>query len=115
MNRRILARAPKLTWFCLPLNIDTLLIYYNVTLHQRNMATVAARKPRRCHFTPLPDLIRSSILKHPKDGWRKKAGLSRCTGIVSKEMDQNTFQGMYDWYTKRLHECQPAGGQMTCY
>ena len=34
---------------------------------------------------------------------------------VFDEMDQLKVQGLYNWYTKRLHDCKRAGGQMTRY
>ena len=45
----------------------------------------------------------------------EQAGLVRFTKIFEKEMDQKTIQNMYNWYTKRLHDCRRAGGQMTRY
>jgi hypothetical protein len=34
---------------------------------------------------------------------------------VFEEMDQETINYQYTWYTKRLWECERAGGQMTRY
>jgi hypothetical protein len=44
-----------------------------------------------------------------------KKALDRFNHIFTEEMDQNTVNGMYKWYTKRLHECRRADGQMTRY
>jgi hypothetical protein len=41
-----------------------------------------------------------------------KAGLARFSLIFNEEMD---LQHMYEYYTKRLHNCRRAGGQMTKY
>ena len=44
-----------------------------------------------------------------------KAALARFNQVFIEELDQKAIQGMYKWYTKRLHECQRADGQMTRY
>jgi hypothetical protein len=45
----------------------------------------------------------------------EKASLARFIRIFEHEMDQKTIQNMYNSYTKRLHECRRANGQMTRY
>jgi hypothetical protein len=45
----------------------------------------------------------------------EKAAIARFQHLFDKEMDQGSIQKMYDWYTKRLHDCERAGGQMTRY
>jgi len=52
---------------------------------------------------------------HSKRCTTEKSSLARFTRIFEEEMDQNTIQHMYDYYTKRLHDCRRAGGQMTKY
>lgn len=44
-----------------------------------------------------------------------KKALDRFNRIFIEEMDQNTVNGIYKWYTKRLHEYRRADGQMTRY
>ena len=44
-----------------------------------------------------------------------KAALARFNQVFMEELDQGSINGMYKWYTKRLHECQRADGQMTRY
>jgi hypothetical protein len=44
----------------------------------------------------------------------EKAALARFERLF-KEMDQGKVQSLYTWYTKRLHECRRASGQMTRY
>ena len=44
-----------------------------------------------------------------------KKALDRFNHIFIEEMDQNTVNGMYKWYTKRLYKCRRADGQMTRY
>jgi hypothetical protein len=45
----------------------------------------------------------------------EKASMARFTRIFEKETDQGTIQHMYKYYTKRLHDCRRADGQMTKY
>jgi hypothetical protein len=45
----------------------------------------------------------------------EKAGLACFTKIFEEEIDQESINEYYKWYTKRLHECRRAGGQMTRY
>lgn len=45
----------------------------------------------------------------------EKASLARFTRIFEEEMNQGTIEHMYKYYTKRLHDCRRAGGQMTKY
>jgi hypothetical protein len=52
---------------------------------------------------------------HAKRCATEKAGLARFIRIFEEEMDQRTIQHMYKYYTKRLHDCRRAGGQMTKY
>jgi hypothetical protein len=52
---------------------------------------------------------------HSKRCASERAGLTRFTKIFEEEMDQNTIQHMYKYYTKRLHDCRRASGQMTKY
>jgi hypothetical protein len=54
-------------------------------------------------------------LFHSKRTASEKGALSRFTQIFEKEMDQKTTQHMYEYYTKRLHDCRRADGQMTKY
>jgi hypothetical protein len=44
-----------------------------------------------------------------------KATLARFNQIFMDEMDQRAIQGMYEWYTKRLHECRWTDDQVTRY
>jgi DDE superfamily endonuclease len=69
-----------------------------------------------------PDL---SIIESMAQGLKRKFHARRCATesaavkrfrqIFEEEMDQKTIQTHYNWYTKRLHECQRVGGQMTKY
>jgi hypothetical protein len=52
---------------------------------------------------------------HSKRCASETAAFTRFTKIFEDEMDQKTIQHMYDYYTKRLHDCRRAGGQMTKY
>jgi len=52
---------------------------------------------------------------HAKRCTTEKAGLARFKQIFEEEIDQGTIQNMYDYYTKRLHDCRRAEGQMTKY
>jgi hypothetical protein len=52
---------------------------------------------------------------HAKRSTTEKAALARFRQLFEEEMDQCTIQNMYNWYTKRLHDCRRAGGQMTRY
>jgi hypothetical protein len=45
----------------------------------------------------------------------EKAGLAHFTKIFEEEIDQESINEYYKWYTKRLHDCRRAGGQMTRY
>ena len=54
-------------------------------------------------------------LFHSRYHTTEKTSLVRFTQIFEKEMDQKTIQRMYSSYTKRLHDCRRAGGQMTMY
>jgi hypothetical protein len=44
-----------------------------------------------------------------------KAALARFNQVFMEELDRKAIQGIYKWYTKRLHECQRADSQMTRY
>jgi hypothetical protein len=44
-----------------------------------------------------------------------KKALDRFNCIFIEEMDQNTVNGIYKWYIKRLYKCRRADGQMTRY
>jgi transposase InsO family protein len=52
---------------------------------------------------------------HARRVTTENAGLARFTRIFNEEMDQGTIQHMYNYYTKRLHDCRRASGQMTMY
>jgi hypothetical protein len=52
---------------------------------------------------------------HAKQCTTEKASLARFTQIFEKEMDQKKIQFMYNKYTKRLHDCRRADGQMMKY
>ena len=45
----------------------------------------------------------------------ERAAIARFQQLFEEEMDQYTIQNLYNWYTKRLHDCRRAGGQMTRY
>ena len=45
----------------------------------------------------------------------ERAAIARFQYLFENEMDQEAIQKMYSWYTKRLHECRRAKGQMTRY
>lgn len=45
----------------------------------------------------------------------EKVALNQFTQIFDEEMDQEKIQEYYKWYTKRMHECRCANGQMTRY
>jgi hypothetical protein len=69
-----------------------------------------------------PDLSILESLAHPlKKAFHsrrcvsEKAGLARFTQIFEEELDQKSIQHMYNYYTKRLHDCRRARGQMTKY
>lgn len=69
-----------------------------------------------------PDLSILESLAHPlKKAFHsrrcasEKAGLARFTQIFEEELDQKSIQYMYNYYTKRLHDCRRAKGQMTKY
>jgi len=51
---------------------------------------------------------------HARRCTTEEAALARFTQIF-EEIDQEQVQGLYTWYTKRLHDCRRAGGQMTRY
>jgi len=52
---------------------------------------------------------------HARRCTTEKAALDRFTRIFNEEMDQGKIQEYYKWYTKRMHECRRANGQMTRY
>jgi hypothetical protein len=54
-------------------------------------------------------------LFHSKRNASEKSALSHFTQIFEKEMDQKTIQHMYEYYTKRLHDCRRAEGPITKY
>jgi hypothetical protein len=69
-----------------------------------------------------PDLSILESLAHPvkkkfhaKRCASEKAGLARFIQVFNEEVDQRQIQHMYKYYTKRLHDCRRAGGQMTKY
>ena len=52
---------------------------------------------------------------HAKRYTIEAASKARFTQIFEEEMDQEMIQRIYDSYTKRLHDCRRANGQMTKY
>jgi hypothetical protein len=69
-----------------------------------------------------PDFSIFETLAHPvKQKFHKrrvtseKDAFARFERIWHEETDQKSVQKMYKWYTKRLHECKRANGQMTRY
>jgi hypothetical protein len=58
--------------------------------------------------------VRFMAHAHPRSA-SEKGALSHFTQIFEKEMDQKTIQHMYEYYTKRLHDCRRAEAQMTKY
>jgi hypothetical protein len=52
---------------------------------------------------------------HATRSTTEKAALARFRQLFEEEIDQYAIQKMYNWYTKRLHDCRKAGGQMTRY
>jgi hypothetical protein len=54
-------------------------------------------------------------LFHSKRSASEKDALLHFTQVFKKEIDQKTIQHMYEYYTKRLHDCGRAEGQMTKY
>ena len=50
---------------------------------------------------------------HAKRYMTEKAAIARFQRLFEEEMDQGTIQNLYNFYTKRLHDCRRAGGQMT--
>jgi hypothetical protein len=50
---------------------------------------------------------------HAKRCTTEKAVIARFKQLFEEEMDQGTIQNMYNFYTKRLHDCRRAEGQMT--
>ena len=45
----------------------------------------------------------------------ERAAIARFQQLFEEEIDQYAIQNLYNWYTKRLHDCRRAGGQMTRY
>jgi hypothetical protein len=45
----------------------------------------------------------------------EKAAIAKFQHFFEEEMSQEAIQEMHNWYSKRLHECRRAGGQMTRY
>jgi DDE superfamily endonuclease len=69
-----------------------------------------------------PDLsIMESIARplkrkfHSRRSTSEPGALARFTRIFEQEMDQTKIQRLYNKYTKRLHDCIRAKGQMTKY
>jgi transposase InsO family protein len=52
---------------------------------------------------------------HSKGCVTEKSGFKRFEQLFNHEMSQDKIQGQYEWYTRRLHACREANGQMTKY
>lgn len=52
---------------------------------------------------------------HRQQVMTEKTALAHFKRIFEEEMDQSTIQNLYYSYTKRLHNCRRASGQMTKY
>jgi DDE superfamily endonuclease len=67
-------------------------------------------------FSILESMARSLKKKfHTRRCASETASKARFAQIFKKEMDQKMIQKMYNSYTKRLHDCNRADGQMTKY
>jgi hypothetical protein len=88
-------------------------------------ATIDWAKDNRIPLITLPGVSPDfSILKavaypikrkfHAQRRTTEKAALARFEQVFN-EIDQGEVQTLYNWYTKRLHDCRRAGGQMTRY
>jgi hypothetical protein len=69
-----------------------------------------------------PDLSILETMAHPvkkkfhaRRCTTEKAAIARFHRIWTNEIDQEQIQGLYKWYTKRLHEYRRVKGQMTRY
>ena len=88
-------------------------------------ATINWVKDNRIPLITLPGVLPDfSILEAMAYPIKRKFHAQRCTiekavlarfEQVFNEMDQSKVQTLYNWYTKRLHDCRRAGGQMTRY
>ena len=88
-------------------------------------ATINWAKDNRIPLITLPGVSPDfSILEAMAYPIKRKFHAQRCTiekaalarfEQVFNEMDQSKVQTLYNWYTKRLHDCRRAGGQMTRY
>jgi len=52
---------------------------------------------------------------HSKRVEEEDTALERFIDIWENQVDQEKIAEMYSWYTKRLHECIRADGQITRY
>lgn len=92
----------------------------------RSIETLAWAKEHKLLLLTLPGVSPDfSILESMAHPLKRKFHSRRCTPqasslvhftrIFNKEMNQKMIQRMYNSYTKRLHDCRRANGQMTKY
>jgi hypothetical protein len=65
----------------------------------------------------IPESMAQELKKkfHAQTCTTEKAALARFKRIFENEMSYDKIRGFYDWFTKRLHECERLEGQMTRY
>ena len=81
--------------------------------HDLSVITLPSMSPDFSIF----ELIASTLKRrfHYRRTTTEKAALARFTQIFQEELDEAKVKSMYNWYTKRLHECERRDGQMTRY
>ena len=103
-----------------------LTLCHNADSAHTSKATIKWAKDNRIYLITLPGVSPDfSILEaiahpikrkfHAQRCTTERAAIARFQQLFEEEMDQYAIQNLYNWYTKRLHDCRRAGGQMTRY
>ena len=93
-------------------SIDTAIPCIMSTTRRLYLRILEPRYARKSILESMANLLKRKF--HAKHCTTEKVALARFTEIC-EEMDQKTIQRIYNKYTKRLHDCRHAKGQMTKY
>ena len=81
--------------------------------HDLSVITLPGVSPDFSIFESMASTLKRRF--HYRRTTTEKAALARFTRIFQEELDEAKVESMYNWYTKRLHECERRDGQMTRY
>lgn len=81
--------------------------------HDMDVITLPGVSPDFSIFESIASTLKKKF--HCKRTATQHTALARFSQIFNEELNDEKVHEMYEWYTKRLHECQRRDGQMTRY